>query len=84
VNKETRNGAENIMTKSNVPFRNRPDLSVFVEIDTGNQETRKISDLAASHAIIPPAKHANNTNVQETGGTPLFPDSREDCLSAHD
>ena len=74
------------MTKSNVPFRIRRDLSVFAEIDTyvANQETRKIRDLAAGHAMIPPAKHANNTNVRETGETPLFPDSGEDCLSAHD
>jgi hypothetical protein len=33
VNKETRNGPENIMTKSNVPFRIRRDVSVVAKID---------------------------------------------------
>ena len=33
MNKETRNGPENIMTKSNVPFRIRRDVSVVAKID---------------------------------------------------
>jgi len=76
VNKETRNGPKNIMTKSNVPFRMRRDLPVVAKIDKHSLESLKKKSLATELGIpksqIPSSKQTSIAKIQNRSRAALL------------